>query len=114
MSTSPDRQISNMDGYVALPRKNGELVFEAPWESRAFGMAVALNEGGFYHWHDFHDSLVAEIAAAEQSGAPSKYYERWLASLEKLAIAKGFITLEELEKRTGEYASGECNDDDSH
>ena len=24
-----------------LPRRNGELVFEAPWESRAFGLAAA-------------------------------------------------------------------------
>jgi hypothetical protein len=28
----------------APPRDNGELTFEAPWQGRAFGMAVALQE----------------------------------------------------------------------
>jgi hypothetical protein len=30
-----------MEGTAALPRQNDELVFNAPWESRALGMAVA-------------------------------------------------------------------------
>ena len=30
-------------GPAAPPRDNGELVFAAPWESRAFGLALALN-----------------------------------------------------------------------
>ena len=33
-------------GHDGPPRANGELVFEAPWESRAFGVAVALHESG--------------------------------------------------------------------
>ena len=33
-------------GPAAPPRDNGELVFAAPWESRAFGLALALNEAG--------------------------------------------------------------------
>ena len=39
-----DRTIASLDGTEALPRKNGELVFQAPWEGRAFGLAVVLNE----------------------------------------------------------------------
>lgn len=31
-----------MSGAAALPRRNGELVFEAPWQGRAFGLALAL------------------------------------------------------------------------
>ena len=30
----------------APPRSNGELVFAAPWESRLFGMTLALHEAG--------------------------------------------------------------------
>jgi hypothetical protein len=29
---------------VSLPRDNGELVFEAPWQARALAIAVALVE----------------------------------------------------------------------
>ncbi len=30
---------------VDVPRRNGEPVFEAPWESRAFGLAAAYLDG---------------------------------------------------------------------
>jgi len=111
MNESPDNQIANMEEGIALPRKNGELVFEAPWEGRAFGMAVALNENGEYEWREFQTMLAAEIADAEQSNDSSTYYERWLASLEKLLLDKGMLEAKELEIRTTEYASGERDDD---
>jgi len=99
-----DLHIAAMDEQVALPRKNGELVFEAPWEARAFGLAVALSEAGVYPWRDFSQGLAAETAAVEQQGAPASYYERWLETLEKLAIARGLVSLDELDARTAEYA----------
>ncbi len=111
MNESPDKQIANMEEGIALPRKNGELVFEAPWEGRAFGMAVALNEKGEYEWREFQSMLAAEIADAEQNNDSSTYYERWLASLEKLLLDKGMLEAKELEVRTTEYASGERDDD---
>ena len=101
---APDLRITTMDEQVALPRKNGELVFEAPWEARAFGLAVALNEAGVYPWRDFSQGLAAETAALEQQGAHASYYERWLETLEKLAIARGLVSLDELDARTVEYA----------
>jgi nitrile hydratase accessory protein len=101
---APDPHITTMDEQVALPRKNGELVFEAPWEARAFGLAVALNEAGVYPWRDFSQGLAAETAAMEQQGAHASYYERWLETLEKLAIDRGLVSLDELDARTAEYA----------
>src|SRR5262245_11886786 len=111
MSAPPDRRIANMDEQMALPRQNGELVFAAPWEARAFGIAVALNEAGMYAWRDSSHGLGAEAATAEQHGIPTSYYERWLETLTKLAIAQGLVTPEELEARTAEYA---CGDHDEH
>ena len=110
MTPTPDRQISNMPEEVELPRDNGELVFEAPWEGRAFGLAVALNEGGSYEWSEFVSKLSTEIKAdpTEQK----TYYEKWLAGLANLATERGMITTEELERRTHEYETGERNDDD--
>jgi nitrile hydratase accessory protein len=113
MAAAPDPHIASMDEQVALPRQNGELVFAAPWEARAFGLAVALNELGMYPWRDFSQSLAAETAALEQHGVQVSYYERWLEALEKLAIAKGLVTPEELEARTAEYAFG-VHDDHKH
>lgn len=111
MVKDPDREVTTMEGEVALPRSNGELVFEAPWEGRAFGLAVALNEQGVYPWRSFRDALVNRIAADEEAAAGTTYYERWLASLEALLLQQGLVTQEELEARTAEYASGARDDD---
>ena len=48
MSATVDDRVGQMAGPEALPRKNGELVFEAPWEGRAFGLAVALSDQRHY------------------------------------------------------------------
>src|SRR5215217_2112708 len=58
--------VSRIDitGPAAAPRKNGELIFAEPWEGRAFGMALALNEGRCYPWEDFRRRLIAQIAEA--------------------------------------------------
>ena len=99
-----------MEGELALPRSNGELVFEAPWEGRAFGIVVALNEAGTYEWGDFQRRLAAEIAAAPPDEEGSMYYERWLASLEGLLLEYGMVAREELDARTTAYESGELDD----
>jgi nitrile hydratase accessory protein len=114
MTTTPDPRIGLMAGDAALPRKNGELVFAAPWEGRAFGLAVALNDRGAYDWNDFRDRLIERIAASDAAGGCSPYYERWLAALETLLLDRGLVTQEELETRTEEYASGERDDDHDH
>src|SRR5215831_1472013 len=80
LSAQTERLIAHMEGTAALPRKNGELVFNAPWESRAFGMAAALYEQGLYQrWDEFRDRLIAEIAASEkrhrEHEEPWNYYE---------------------------------------
>jgi nitrile hydratase accessory protein len=110
---APDPRIASMDEQLALPRKNGELVFAAPWEARAFGIAVVLNEAGLYPWRDFSQGLAAETATADQHGVPTPYYERWLETLTKLAIARGLVRPEELEIRTAEYASS-IHDEHAH
>jgi nitrile hydratase accessory protein len=101
-----DPRIEDLGDDLAVPRKNGELVFEAPWEGRVFGMAVALSDAQVYDWNDFRDRLVAEIAAADEHGDASGYYERWLASFERLLLDTGVITAEDLDVRTAEFTAG--------
>jgi nitrile hydratase accessory protein len=103
----PSRLVSSMEGPIAVPRKNGELVFEAPWEGRVFGMAVALYDRRLYAWEEFQRSLIGEIAGAENEGQAARYYERWLASFERLLLAKGVVTPEELADRTEAFEFGE-------
>jgi nitrile hydratase accessory protein len=112
MATEANRHIADLQGQLAIPRKNGEPIFADPWEARAFGMAVVLNEKQVYPWQQFSQGLAAEIAHAEQHGIDSSYYERWYAALEKLVITAGLITQEEIETRTAEYTSGVRDDHD--
>jgi nitrile hydratase accessory protein len=111
LSAHAEGLIADMAGMAALPRTNGELVFHAPWESRAFGIAVALYEQGRYqHWDEFRECLIAEIAAWErrhrERDAPWNYYERWLAALERLLVEKAMLSTVEIERRTAEVLSG--------
>ena len=103
----PSRLVSNMEGAVAAPRKNGELVFEAPWEGRVFGMAVALYDQQVYGWEEFQQSLIDEIARVGSGPEAARYYERWLASFERLLADKGVVKPEELEDRTEAFEFGE-------
>src|ERR1041384_7749346 len=99
MAMQPDRQIADMDGASTLPRKNGELVFDAAWEARIFGMTISMHERNLFDWNEFRDELIEEIAEADQSGSTSTYYERWLAAFEHLLIEKGLLSQEELAAR---------------
>ncbi|MYC05842.1 MAG: nitrile hydratase accessory protein [Chloroflexi bacterium] len=78
---------------------------------RAFGIAVALNEGGAYDWVDFQQRLADEIAAAPSDTEGTVYYERWLNSLESLLLDYGLVTQTELDARTAAYKSGDIDDD---
>ena len=102
-----DPRVEDLGDDLAVPRKNGELVFEAPWEGRAFGMAVALGEARLYEWEEFRQGLIAEIADSEARGEGAHYYEQWLAAFERLLVEKGLLRPDEIEQRTGEFASGE-------
>jgi hypothetical protein len=46
-----------------LPRDNGELVFEEPWQGRALGMGVVALQRTGASWAEFRRQLVAAIAA---------------------------------------------------
>jgi nitrile hydratase accessory protein len=84
-------EVSTMGGAEALPRDNGELVFDAPWEGRALAMAIGVVQSLGLPWDEFRSRLVAEIAA--QPGRP--YYESWLSALERLLRERGVLAGEE-------------------
>jgi nitrile hydratase accessory protein len=59
-----------------------EPTFAAPWEARAFAMAVRLRDQGHLRWPAFQACLAARIAADPDQ--ETGYYEHWLACLEAL------------------------------
>jgi hypothetical protein len=69
---------------LGLPRRNGELAFDAPWQSTVFALAAAVIEHAFGGDREpFRQQLVAAIAADPDRS----YWESWTAALEALAAA---------------------------
>jgi nitrile hydratase accessory protein len=105
-----DQVVAAMQGAAGLPRRNGELVFDEPWQGRVFGMAVALHEQGRYEWEEFRQTLIRRIAVAEAERGPFVYYAIWLATFEETLARKGLVTVEEVEETTYQFEFGERDD----
>ena len=112
-----DPDLVSPDGPAAPPRANGELVFEEPWESRAFGVAVALHDAGVVDFEAFRTRLIGEIGDWEGSHGPEddgyRYYERWLTALERTVLAEQLVDPASLEA-TREAIAHEWDHDHPH
>ena len=106
-----------IDGPSAPPRANGELVFAAPWESRLFGMTLALIESGAFAWSDFQTELVSAIRAWEAGAAPGdeyRYYDRWQEALEAVLAGTAICPQADLDARAEAFAARPHGHDHDH
>lgn len=97
----------------APPMANGEVVFEAPWQSRIFAMARALCERGLYDWDEFRERLIAEIETADP-GAEYHYFDHFLAALVRLLDEKGICLADEVGDRASTFAARPHGHDHHH
>ncbi len=89
--TLPD-SLPLLENLSALPRDAGGPVFAEPWQAQAFALAVKLSEQGHFTWKEWAATFAEELKAAANRGEPddgSRYYQHWLAALERLVTAKG-------------------------
>jgi len=65
-------------GDSDLPRSNGELTFDEPWQARALAIAIALVERLGLEWDDFRCHLIVAIDAD-----PNRpYWDSWAVALD--------------------------------
>lgn len=86
---------SGLGAAAPLPRDNGELVFEEPWQGRALGMGVVALQRTGATWEEFREHLVAAVAARPQQDgetAATAYYAAWLDALERLLDERGLLS----------------------
>jgi nitrile hydratase accessory protein len=96
MTTDLLNQIALIDGAAGPPRDNGEVVFDAPWEARAFALAIAVVQRLDLPWDAFRLRLIDQI-----TDAPDRpYYESWTLALELLILNLGLTTPDALDART--------------
>jgi hypothetical protein len=88
----------DVDGIAAPPRRNGELVFEAPWQSRVFGLCAAIVETCFEGDREpFRQQLIAAIAAEPDR----PYWDSWTVALEHLVVDAGLLDEFSIGRRIG-------------
>ena len=73
-------------------------VFAEPWQAQAFAMTLTLHEAGAFTWTEWAQALSAELAG-DPADDGSRYYEHWVAALERLAIARRLAGADELDRR---------------
>ncbi|MEM7218180.1 MAG: nitrile hydratase accessory protein [Pseudomonadota bacterium] len=121
--SAPD-PLTALTGAATPPQANGEAMFEAPWQGRLFGMAVALNEAGLFEWADFQARLIHHIGVwdrahsnptpAGTAAAPYAYYEHFGAALNDLVTRTTPLTAAEFDARVREYRARPHGHDHDH
>jgi nitrile hydratase accessory protein len=107
----------DVDGPAAPPRSNGELVFAAPWEGRAFGLTMALVDAGAISYETFRAGLIEQIAAWEADapeGEGYSYYGCWLQALERVVAAVGLVSVGDVRERSAAFAARPAGHDHRH
>ena len=99
----------------APPGPDDAPTFDAPWQARAFALAVALtdeSDAGTLSWDEFQSRLVEEVDADREDGDPEAvYYRQWLAALERALVDRGVLDPGEFAARIDAFDDG---DRDAH
>lgn len=80
------------DGPV-VPEPQGTVPIGAAWQRRAFALTLAA--GGLGEW-SIDSARHARECLAPKDYTRFSYYEKWLAALADLCVAKGFVSRDEL------------------
>jgi hypothetical protein len=94
MAEPPDID-TGLEGQASPPRDNGEIVFEAPWERRVFGLTVAACRSGACDWESFRQRLIRRI----DDDATRPYWQSWTAAFEDVLEHAAVFSPAELEVR---------------
>ena len=98
---------TRLDALPPFPREDDGPVFAAPWQAQAFALAVQLSEQGHFTWKEWASALADELRAAEDRGEPddgTRYYQHWVAALERLVTTKGLTDPPALHDRKEAWA----------
>ena len=94
------------DAIAPLARRDGEPVFEEPWQAQVLAVAFALAERGLFTRGAWSAALGEELRRAERAGEPDTaetYYRAALAALERLTASGGAVTPQALALRTEDW-----------
>lgn len=99
--------VARFASLPGLPHEDDEPVFAEPWQAQAFALAVRLSATGYFTWTEWADALAEQLKCAVDRGEPddgSRYYEHWLAALERLVTEKQLTDAAALQERKEAWA----------
>lgn len=80
-------------GYGRVESEPDEPVFHREWEGRVFGLVVTVKDG----------LSRPRLESLDPDEYLSGYYERWLLAFERGLMARGALSAEELDAKTGYF-----------
>ena len=95
-----------------------DVTFSAPWEARAFAIAIRLSESGICSWDEFRRHLIVEIRRGDKVSAHAwiedhdRYYVYFLRALEQVLRDKGVVDSSMLETKMRAISEAEQDDHD--
>ena len=81
-----------------LPRDAQGPVFAEPWQAQAFALTLKLHERGAFTWPEWAQALSEELAT-DPTDDGGRYYEHWVAALERLTTGRNLAAEDELATR---------------
>jgi hypothetical protein len=94
-----------------LPRRNGELAFDEPWQPRVFGLAAGVVETSCAgDWEPFRRRLVAALAEVPER----PYWRSWTVALEALLVDHDLVPQDELDRLEGAGLGHDHRHDHGH
>ncbi|MDG1937058.1 MAG: nitrile hydratase subunit beta [Paracoccaceae bacterium] len=94
------------DGVV-IPDFGKEAVFEKDWHARALAVTVA---SGFLGQWNLDESRHSREKLSPTDYSKFSYYEKWISALSDILVAKGLISVEELQSLHGARALDSLSD----
>lgn len=90
----PNDHIEGALGAASLTSEPGRA-FSAPWQARAFAIAILASRQGCFTWSEWTQTLSHEL----QGASDAAYFDCWLSALQSLLVGKGVIARGELGER---------------
>ncbi|WP_158818298.1 nitrile hydratase subunit beta [Methylocapsa sp. S129] len=87
------QDLGGMMGFGPIAREPEDRRFHADWEKRAMGLTIAMGATGSW---TIDASRHARESLNPADYLASSYYEIWIKAVERLSVAKGLITRDEL------------------
>jgi nitrile hydratase accessory protein len=103
----------NLRALAAEAGLDPDRVFSAPWEARAFAIALAMSQSGLFSWDDFRANLIAEIGNSDRvrerdgTAEQGEYYQHFLRALERTIAARGLLDAGEIARKLAELSAPE-------